>query len=200
MKRALKTATLAAAALCLFTLPGGPAMAVQIASITGHFHLDPNPANGSTITYSINLDAPAEGVTFVSFSIPEFLAGDIYTGSAPSISENPTPTVFGAGLHSGSAGAYLNGFATILNGNSSASYGFTSSLRNFTTAIAAANLGPTTVLSEIPIPFAGAPGPGGGAVPEPASWALMIAGFGLTGAALRKANRRRHTKVRLTYT
>ena len=39
-----------------------------------------------------------------------------------------------------------------------------------------------------------------GGVPEPASWALMIAGFGLTGAALRKANGRRHTKVRLTYT
>jgi Laminin B (Domain IV)/PEP-CTERM motif len=30
-----------------------------------------------------------------------------------------------------------------------------------------------------------------GAVPEPASWALMLAGFGLTGAALRNANGRR---------
>jgi PEP-CTERM motif len=30
-----------------------------------------------------------------------------------------------------------------------------------------------------------------GAVPEPASWALMIAGFGLVGGALRNANRRR---------
>jgi PEP-CTERM motif len=35
-------------------------------------------------------------------------------------------------------------------------------------------------------------GPGG--VPEPASWALMIAGFGLTGAAMR-----RRTKVVVTY-
>ncbi len=33
-----------------------------------------------------------------------------------------------------------------------------------------------------------------GAVPEPASWALMIAGFGLTGAAMR-----RRAKVRVTY-
>jgi hypothetical protein len=34
------------------------------------------------------------------------------------------------------------------------------------------------------------------AVPEPASWALFLAGFGLTGAALRIANgRRRMTKV-----
>ena len=30
---------------------------------------------------------------------------------------------------------------------------------------------------------------GGAAVPEPASWALMIAGFGLTGAALRRRTR-----------
>jgi PEP-CTERM motif len=33
-----------------------------------------------------------------------------------------------------------------------------------------------------------------GAIPEPASWALMIAGFGLTGAAMR-----RRAKVRVTY-
>lgn len=30
------------------------------------------------------------------------------------------------------------------------------------------------------------PGGGGGAVPEPASWAMMVAGFGLVGAALRR--------------
>lgn len=31
--------------------------------------------------------------------------------------------------------------------------------------------------------------PGGGTVPEPASWALLIAGFGLTGAAARRRRR-----------
>lgn len=35
----------------------------------------------------------------------------------------------------------------------------------------------------------------GGAVPEPATWAMMIAGFGLTGAAMR----RRKTRVAVTY-
>ena len=34
----------------------------------------------------------------------------------------------------------------------------------------------------------GAP-PSNGGVPEPASWALMIAGFGLTGAMLRRRRR-----------
>jgi hypothetical protein len=32
----------------------------------------------------------------------------------------------------------------------------------------------------------GAPPPAGSAVPEPASWALMIVGFALTGGALRR--------------
>ena len=38
-----------------------------------------------------------------------------------------------------------------------------------------------------------------GAVPEPATWALMIAGFGLIGGAMRRANGQRRTKVRVTY-
>jgi PEP-CTERM motif len=39
-----------------------------------------------------------------------------------------------------------------------------------------------------------------GAVPEPASWALMIAGFGLVGSALRKGNgRRRKPSVSVSY-
>ena len=36
---------------------------------------------------------------------------------------------------------------------------------------------------------------GVGAVPEPASWALMIAGFGLVGSALRKTSRRQLATV-----
>ncbi len=39
----------------------------------------------------------------------------------------------------------------------------------------------------------------GGAVPEPASWALMIAGFGLIGGAMRRANGQRRTKLAVSY-
>lgn len=37
-----------------------------------------------------------------------------------------------------------------------------------------------------PVPDIAIRSTGGGTVPEPASWALMVAGFGLTGAALRR--------------
>jgi PEP-CTERM motif len=41
---------------------------------------------------------------------------------------------------------------------------------------------------------------GAGGVPEPASWALMLGGFGLTGAALRRGNGRgRQRTVSVTY-
>lgn len=36
---------------------------------------------------------------------------------------------------------------------------------------------------------------GGGAVPEPATWAIMILGFGLVGGAMRSANRRQKLTV-----
>ena len=41
-------------------------------------------------------------------------------------------------------------------------------------------------LNEIRLYDADTPLPGGGAVPEPATWALLIAGFGLAGSALRR--------------
>jgi hypothetical protein len=44
------------------------------------------------------------------------------------------------------------------------------------------NLTQTPVTIEWPIPGGG----GTGAVAEPASWAMLIAGFGLTGAAMRR--------------
>jgi hypothetical protein len=58
---------------------------------------------------------------------------------------------------------------------------------NFFNVDAMGNLsGPNTDLSIIPDHLVIALAPGGGAVPEPATWAIMICGFGLAGAALRR--------------
>ena len=47
--------------------------------------------------------------------------------------------------------------------------------------------GPTTGLTIIPEHLVIALAPGGpGPVPEPGAWAIMICGFGLAGAALRR--------------
>jgi len=42
------------------------------------------------------------------------------------------------------------------------------------------------------------PNPEGDAVPEPATWAMMLVGFGLVGGAMRR--RKQHQAVRLSYT
>lgn len=47
-------------------------------------------------------------------------------------------------------------------------------------------IGPTTDLSIIPDRLVIALAPGGGGIPEPTTWAIMISGFGLAGAALRR--------------
>lgn len=41
-------------------------------------------------------------------------------------------------------------------------------------------------LVRLNVLFAGTPGGGGGVIPEPATWAMLIAGFGLVGAAARR--------------
>ncbi len=66
--------------------------------------------------------------------------------------------------------AFRDDFAT---GQGEASSGYVDYIRVYDTKLSAADV-------------AGLTPPGGGAVPEPASWALMIAGFGLTGAAMRR--------------
>lgn len=70
--------------------------------------------------------------------------------------------------------------------------GFNKYTMNFT-GTARSILFQGAVFDDITIGAPGAiGGPGGSTVPEPASWALLIAGFGLTGAAMR---RRRNAAV-----
>lgn len=57
----------------------------------------------------------------------------------------------------------------------------------FVTGLTFATSG-TVTLTQTPVTIE-FPIPGTGAVPEPSSWAMMIAGFGLTGAAMRRRKR-----------
>jgi hypothetical protein len=54
-------------------------------------------------------------------------------------------------------------------------------------------LGITNV--PLPTPTDALPGDGTGAVPEPATWAMLILGFGLVGGVLRSVERRRRLQV-----
>lgn len=71
--------------------------------------------------------------------------------------------------------AFRDDFAT---GQGEASGGFVDYIRVYDTQLSAAEI------SRL-LP----PGSGNGGIPEPASWAMMLTGFGLAGAALRRHNK-----------
>lgn len=83
------------------------------------------------------------------------------------------------GYASGISGFALRGINPALELDPGDATAFVTGL-TFATA-GTASLTQTPVTIEWPIP-----GGGNGAVPEPASWAMLIAGFGLTGAFMRR--------------
>ena len=92
--------------------------------------------------------------------------------------QNPMTRLYGdtwVGFHFGN-GAGLGGNATAFYKINAGTTGLASLLLTINKGSSGAVLYRTGV----------APGPGGGAVPEPATWAMMIAGFGLVGAGMRR--------------
>jgi hypothetical protein len=137
-----------------------------------------------------------------AFEIPELRLGDLFAsiGDGPSaasafnfsFSESTTSSLFaqGDGLYRGRPGAYLYFFGGSIAAGDSTSFSLFTTRTGSTQAKFLFNLpsAESTFLVDPPIP-------GTQGVPEPANWALMIAGFGLVGAA----RRRQRTKVRVTY-
>ena len=110
--------------------------------------------------------------------------GGLTTVNFSTADQNPLARLYGdtwVGFHFGN-GAGLGGNATAFYKFNAGTTGLASFLLNIQKGSSGAVLYRTGV----------APGPGGGtgggtgAVPEPASWAMMIAGFGLVGASMRR--------------
>jgi PEP-CTERM motif len=135
-----------------------------------------------------------------AFEIPELRLGDLFAsisdGPTPSsafnftFSESTTSSLFaqGDGLYRGRPGAYLYFFGGSIAAGDSATFSLFSTRTGTTNAKFIFSL-PSFESSFLVDP----PIPGTQGVPEPASWALMIAGFGLVGAGMRRR------KVTVTY-
>lgn len=111
---------------------------------------------------------------------------------APTLTGTITPGANGAYTvdYTGHLTLYIGALANTreINTPSGDAYGYVDPLIAFDPAVLAAGgftAGPITLSDGVG--NASAPPPAfGGTVPEPASWALLIAGFGLTGTALRR--------------
>jgi hypothetical protein len=166
------------------------------------FSANSGSAQSGALSFKLNGFASLDGVNFFEDDFTLMLNGapiltlsyDLGGGGSNAVFSN----LYGATI-SGGANAYFQGGTLLINiaslpliaGSNSFSFSYDS---------------PTG--GSLSDPLNGHAGPQGlgdegwgvsdvlltGSVPEPASWALMIAGFGLTGAAMRRRNR-----VHVTY-
>jgi hypothetical protein len=194
----VKTA-ITASALALST--GGASAAVLAEPITVTAQIN---SFGSLSEYVYTVTNNSGFSEINAFEIPELRLGDLFAsigdGPSPSsasafnftFSESTTSSLFaqGEGLYRGRPGAYLYFFGGSIAAGDSTSFSLFTTRTGSTNAKFIFNLpsAESTFLVDPPIP-------GTQGVPEPANWALMIAGFGLAGAAMR----RQRTKVRVTY-
>ena len=110
--------------------------------------------------------------------------GGLTTVNFSTAEQNPISRLYGdtwIGLHFGN-GAGLGGQATGFYKFNAGLAGLQSFLLNITQGSSGAIVYKTGTAPPPPPP----PPPPPGGVPEPASWAMLIVGFGLTGAAMRR--------------
>ena len=132
------------------------------------------PGQSANIDTALGVDAPRGGNNTIGFSSPTFaFAADLVQN-------------FGGGRQSGSGALFtLNAFGTSgllgsytfpIASGTGGFFGLTSTAG--ITSIQVSQAGGFAIIDNVSF--------NGGTVPEPASWALMVAGFGLVGVAARR--------------
>lgn len=177
----MKTLLLGVASALLLCEPAGAAVLTYDVSgqfvnnsvLSGHFSFDPA---GSIFSQFTNIDLIASGVG--EFKDIGSVGGTF--GGPPS-----TPTIYSLGLFSGTNALQISfegvyDSALVLSGITGNTLAAGSTLASINGTEYFLKSGTITRADAAPAPKPTS------AVPEPASWALMIAGFGLVGGSLRK--------------
>lgn len=159
---------------------------VDVLSYNGAFGRNPPPPNSGANSLDL-VGAGSVGGISQSFATE---AGKTYRLS---FDFSHSPTMEGAAMTFGVAGIFEQALST---------YGTNGAWQNFTfdfvadaaTGLLAFNntrggFWTGMYLDNVSVIDMTQPGPIGGAVPEPATWALMIGGFGMAGAAVRRRRR-----------
>lgn len=141
---------------------------------------------GDVIQAHIRLDAPLTVASGTAYNAMDFFLGDT-TGAAGPTGTSGTTTLFLGGNPFAVQNSGTTSFAFLFNSYTSFSgtaFSFDEVQSDFTIT----ELGSDSITPDF-IGLRGITVDQVAAVPEPATWAMLIAGFGLVGAALRRPRR-----------
>jgi len=159
--------------------PGSTVNYYSSATVPGQA-VGPVPLVGSYISIlSGSYSVAFSGVQVLSFV---YAALDDYNSVTLNFASSATRTFTGAQIATGSLATAIND-ANFMAGSGRVTYDFGGT--DTLTSVIFSTTSPAFEIDEL-----------ASAVPEPATWALMILGFGIVGSALR---RRRQTKVRFNF-
>ena len=181
----MKVAIISSAALAMALLAAAPGQAITVLSL-----VDASTQNDTPYSFSFTASGGATRVTFEGYQVPDLEIADVIRLTAAGGSTNllsPTWTYHPAatnpaGFQFGNTLAFLGGapsiydrFDQVISTAGGSSYALTFTYSNNVS-------GSAGVTSNAPSGFRVSVA----AVPEPATWAMMLAGFGLLGAGMRR--------------
>lgn len=182
---------------CLSLCISSAASAAELVGSINAEYLFPNSStvlSSSVLTVGTVLNCPGGGGVCQTFVTPTtILANASSITLSQSAGSSYTPSLFNGVRFSGltfNNGSFLNGFSleTDLPGLTTANISFTGSSIEYNAAGLSFTEAPYFIRLGLQTSTAGA-------VPEPATWAMMLLGFGFVGGAMRAAKRRQTVNV-----